>query len=935
MKSNLLVFVLAFIAITLPAFAGGPTYHSADTDFDNQISLSELLRVIQFYNVGTYHSCPDAGTEDGFCTGPQNEGEGETITYDLLVNVAGDGWIEMSPVSPSYPACSTVTVTAYPSANHHFVGWVGDSDSKGLYQNNPREITMNRNKAITAIFEQDCGGEGEGQAEGEGAIEGEGSPEGALEGEGQAEGEDETGIDLLVDVCYIMDPTFNDPDLSDFFAHIVTVGGVVPQAFQVQWIIDGVPYHTDTIEPTSQDWLYGLDWPEVTPGGHIVYLVIDSANQITETNEHNNTSVDLIFTFPIENEGEVASEERIFNFVGTTTSSLQAELDTGDNIVVNQDDQKIAMPSTTTGMTVSLLETEPGKQLRMAYLANTEPNYYANTVKGLVECLDYPRYFDRWWQDANIVSLFSTARAETPAVKTVDWLVASTSGTNNASYYPDKPLIPSGISFGGVATYQANSDGEIWESTAGTVYRPVTGFVSAVSIGDEFQYTMETLPDGIIYSGQRCSNHLLPLAAQCQLEVGAPPVLKAKFNSNVARYTGLARLTENGNFTAKFGGEKIYYAGNIGELVPFEVLFVLIDDIWTADIFDRTFDYYVISSFDFAAAQPGTPPEITQQPEPASAVEGDIVGFSFQATGLPPFYRQTFRVKGAEVQQLGTEAGPYYDVPFEGGLTTVATMADNGWSYYFVIRNAYGSVETDHVLLTVLSGDDTTPPVLTLIQGCGDANAVYLHSGTSFVEPGWTATDDRDGNLTDEVTYTISRYVDREPQVVDSIDTSSGGEWIINYQVADAAGNTATASRHVLVFEDMARTTNVVIVDKPGGGLEALIKVQELGLPFPGMDPAGLTQVGLRYYFTDAAPWSDQDLHPFDGVVVAVDLTKFRPPTLRFEIIGFGLPVDDEHPEGIYFGDIWQLNVTYRGLEIPRVANDVGELAYEISFLLQ
>ena len=32
-------------------------------------SLSELLRMIQFYNVGAYHHCPGTGTEDGFCPG--------------------------------------------------------------------------------------------------------------------------------------------------------------------------------------------------------------------------------------------------------------------------------------------------------------------------------------------------------------------------------------------------------------------------------------------------------------------------------------------------------------------------------------------------------------------------------------------------------------------------------------------------------------------------------------------------------------------------------------------------------------------------------------------------------------------------------------------------------------------------------------------------
>lgn len=45
-----------------------------DTDFEGEgdyfISLTELLRVVQLYNAGTYHSCDN--DEDGFCAGPPN-----------------------------------------------------------------------------------------------------------------------------------------------------------------------------------------------------------------------------------------------------------------------------------------------------------------------------------------------------------------------------------------------------------------------------------------------------------------------------------------------------------------------------------------------------------------------------------------------------------------------------------------------------------------------------------------------------------------------------------------------------------------------------------------------------------------------------------------------------------------------------------------------
>lgn len=56
-----------------PGIVGDQTCppHAADYNpQDWRISLSELLRVIQFYNSGGYHACPGQGTEDGYCVGP-------------------------------------------------------------------------------------------------------------------------------------------------------------------------------------------------------------------------------------------------------------------------------------------------------------------------------------------------------------------------------------------------------------------------------------------------------------------------------------------------------------------------------------------------------------------------------------------------------------------------------------------------------------------------------------------------------------------------------------------------------------------------------------------------------------------------------------------------------------------------------------------------
>jgi len=58
------------LVVTVLPGAGVSGIHSADTNGDNLISLSELLRVIQFFNIGGYHCATDLNpTEDGFRPG--------------------------------------------------------------------------------------------------------------------------------------------------------------------------------------------------------------------------------------------------------------------------------------------------------------------------------------------------------------------------------------------------------------------------------------------------------------------------------------------------------------------------------------------------------------------------------------------------------------------------------------------------------------------------------------------------------------------------------------------------------------------------------------------------------------------------------------------------------------------------------------------------
>ncbi len=82
-----------------------------------------------------------------------------------------------------------------------------------------------------------------------------------------------------------------------------------------------------------------------------------------------------------------------------------------------------------------------------------------------------------------------------------------------------------------------------------------------------------------------------------------------------------------------------------------------------------------------------------------------------------------------------------------------------------------------------LEFQDVTPPELTL-KG---EQTVTINAGDKFTEPGFTATDNKDGDLTDKVT------------VSDTYNIYKGGTYTITYTVSDAAGNTATATRKLVV----------------------------------------------------------------------------------------------------------------------------------------
>lgn len=83
----------------------------------------------------------------------------------------------------------------------------------------------------------------------------------------------------------------------------------------------------------------------------------------------------------------------------------------------------------------------------------------------------------------------------------------------------------------------------------------------------------------------------------------------------------------------------------------------------------------------------------------------------------------------------------------------------------------------------VVEERDAIPPVITL-RG---ASVIGLTEGDTYQEPGYSASDDRDGDLTHLV------------EVSGTVSTAYAGEYVLTYSVMDRAGNTAEARRTVVV----------------------------------------------------------------------------------------------------------------------------------------
>ena len=140
-----------------------------------------------------------------------------------------------------------------------------------------------------------------------------------------------------------------------------------------------------------------------------------------------------------------------------------------------------------------------------------------------------------------------------------------------------------------------------------------------------------------------------------------------------------------------------------------------------------------------------------------------------------------------EAGQAWAEPGAAGHDVRDGNLTDAITItgtvdANTTGTYLltYTVVDAAGNTGTATRTVTVA---DSTAPAITLL---GDANITHF-KGLPWVDPGATATDTLDGNLSDTITRT------------GTVDVNSTGVYTLTYLVSDAAGNEANVTRTVNV----------------------------------------------------------------------------------------------------------------------------------------
>ena len=172
-------------------------------------------------------------------------------------------------------------------------------------------------------------------------------------------------------------------------------------------------------------------------------------------------------------------------------------------------------------------------------------------------------------------------------------------------------------------------------------------------------------------------------------------------------------------------------------------------------------------------------PEISTNPAAVSIIQGTDTTLSVQAEGR--FLSYQWQKNGANLAGQTTPS-----------LVLInANASEDDANYSVVISNDWGSVTSPLARVTVA----TALPTITL----NGAASITHEAATLYTEPGATAVDAFGGDLTSSISITSA-----------DINVTEVGNQAVTYSVADAGGNTNTATRTVTVQDTTAPTLTLI-----------------------------------------------------------------------------------------------------------------------------
>jgi len=168
-------------------------------------------------------------------------------------------------------------------------------------------------------------------------------------------------------------------------------------------------------------------------------------------------------------------------------------------------------------------------------------------------------------------------------------------------------------------------------------------------------------------------------------------------------------------------------------------------------------------------------PTITTQPANQTVNAGQTATFSVVASGTAPFAYQWYR--GASLLSGATSASY---------TTAATTTADNGASFYVLVSNSQGSVNSSSASLTVTTVTDTTAPTVSATESGTSGTITFNATATDLV--GVTKVEFYvDGAL--KGTDTTTPY----SMTFDSTTLTDGNHTLVA-KAYDAAGNVGTST---------------------------------------------------------------------------------------------------------------------------------------------